>query len=72
MAMTVSYALNRPKGRSRVNEDLLDTIERLRDELVAVSADVSFSSDTVLELSQRLDKYIVLAQRQMQSSCAVN
>ncbi|AWB46785.1 aspartyl-phosphate phosphatase Spo0E family protein [Paenibacillus sp. CAA11] len=68
--MTVSYTLNRPAVRSKVNEDLLATIERLRSELVALSADRSFSSDSVLELSQRLDKYIVLAQRQMRKACS--
>ncbi|MBP2001681.1 hypothetical protein J2Z69_002726 [Paenibacillus shirakamiensis] len=53
------------KGTSKVNEDLLSTIENLRLELILAAADWNFTSDYVLELSQRLDRYIILAQHQM-------
>ncbi|WP_232436773.1 aspartyl-phosphate phosphatase Spo0E family protein [Paenibacillus senegalimassiliensis] len=41
------------------------TIEHLRLELMNAATQDNFSSGTVLELSQRLDRYIVLAQSQM-------
>ncbi|WP_018749767.1 aspartyl-phosphate phosphatase Spo0E family protein [Paenibacillus sanguinis] len=50
----------------KVSNDLKATIEHLRLELMnAATQDDNFSSGTVLELSQRLDRYIVMAQSQM-------
>jgi hypothetical protein len=52
--------------RSGSREDeLLITIERLRCELVEVAEQRSLSDRTVVELSERLDKYILLAQNRM-------
>lgn len=59
------------KGNSRVNEELLIIIESLRYELAALAGDRDFTSANVLELSQRLDKYIVMAQHQMVRGYAV-
>ncbi|WP_138494960.1 aspartyl-phosphate phosphatase Spo0E family protein [Paenibacillus pinistramenti] len=64
-AQTPYSAFQPNRYKSRVSEDLNCIIESLRRELVEVSATSGFTSDIVLELSQRLDKYIVLAQRQM-------
>lgn len=49
----------------KVSNDLKATIEHLRAELMNAATQDNFSSGTVLELSQRLDQYIVLAQNQM-------
>lgn len=49
----------------KVSNDLKATIEHLRLELMNAATQDNFSSGTVLELSQRLDRYIVLAQSQM-------
>ncbi|WP_334074719.1 MULTISPECIES: aspartyl-phosphate phosphatase Spo0E family protein [Paenibacillus] len=51
--------------RPRVSAELLDKIEHLRAELMHVADQTNFSSEAVVELSQRLDHYIVLAQTQM-------
>ncbi|WP_068614194.1 aspartyl-phosphate phosphatase Spo0E family protein [Paenibacillus tuaregi] len=59
------------KGSGRVNEELLALIENLRYELAAMAGDRDFTSANVLELSQRLDKYIVMAQHQMIRGYAV-
>lgn len=59
-------------GRRRISEDLHNTIEQLRQELVQVSSTSGFTSEVVLELSQRLDKYIVLAQHQMKREMDAN
>ncbi|ANS76905.1 hypothetical protein AWM70_21895 [Paenibacillus yonginensis] len=55
------------RPNKRINEELNNIIENLRRELVEVSATSGFTSEIVLELSQRLDKYIVLAQKQMKN-----
>nr|WP_274528503.1 aspartyl-phosphate phosphatase Spo0E family protein [Paenibacillus piscarius] len=44
------------------------TIENLRSELLEVAQERSFSDHVVLELSQRLDGYIVMAQNLMMES----
>lgn len=59
-------------ARRRISEDLHDTIEQMRQELIDMSTISGFSSENVLELSQRLDKYIVLAQRQMRRDSHAN
>ena len=41
------------------------TIEHLRSELMNAVVEDNFSSGAILELSQRLDHYIVMAQNQM-------
>ncbi|MNP60972.1 Spo0E like sporulation regulatory protein [compost metagenome] len=65
MAYPVFGSHNRTSSRQKVSSELLVTIEHLRSELIIAAEDGDFSNDTVLELSQRLDKYIVLAQTQM-------
>jgi|GEM_PF-7129063 len=51
--------------RPKVSADLLDKIEHLRAELMHAADETNFNSEAVVELSQRLDHYIVLAQTQM-------
>ncbi|MBW4082169.1 aspartyl-phosphate phosphatase Spo0E family protein [Paenibacillus sp. S150] len=46
-------------------DELFITIENLRCELLEVAQERSLSDHAVLELSQRLDGYIVLAQNKM-------
>ncbi|MCQ4088081.1 aspartyl-phosphate phosphatase Spo0E family protein [Saccharibacillus sp. JS10] len=48
----------------RNEEPLYSMIERLRQELLKITEHKSFCDRDVVELSQRLDTYIVLAQRQ--------
>lgn len=48
----------------RNEEPLYTMIERLRHELLKITEHKSFCDRDVVELSQRLDAYIVLAQRQ--------
>ncbi|OWA36105.1 hypothetical protein B9G55_09610 [Saccharibacillus sp. O16] len=48
----------------RNEEPLNSTIEHLRHELLKITQHKSFCDRDVVELSQRLDAYIVLAQRQ--------
>ncbi len=67
MAYPAFGSHNRTSSRQKVNNELLVTIEHLRSELILAAEDGDFSNDTVLELSQRLDKYIVQAQNQMLS-----
>ncbi|WP_223067047.1 aspartyl-phosphate phosphatase Spo0E family protein [Paenibacillus caui] len=68
MTAQTRFSKGKTVRKSRINEDLHDTIENLRRELVEVSSTSGFTSEIVLELSQRLDKYLVLAQRQMRKS----
>lgn len=49
----------------KVNEELDHIIEILRYELLSATKESSFCSALVVELSQRLDYYIVLAQQEM-------
>ncbi|WP_410770867.1 aspartyl-phosphate phosphatase Spo0E family protein [Fontibacillus sp. BL9] len=56
---------NRNQGRPKVSGELKEMIELLRSELVIAAEHDNFNSDTVVELSQRLDQYIVMAQNQM-------
>lgn len=49
-------------------DELFLTIENLRSELLEVAQERSLSDHVVLELSQRLDGYIVLAQNLMMES----
>ncbi|MNJ33085.1 Spo0E like sporulation regulatory protein [compost metagenome] len=65
MAFNALKEMGRRTNRPKVSGELMDTIENLRSELMNAAGNSSFSSETVLELSQRLDKYIVLAQNQM-------
>lgn len=53
------------RNNRKVSSDLKATIENLRLELMNAATQDNFSSGTVLELSQRLDRYIVMAQSQM-------
>ncbi|RQW10409.1 aspartyl-phosphate phosphatase Spo0E family protein [Paenibacillus rhizophilus] len=46
-------------------EELFITIESLRCELLEVAQQRSLSDRTVVELSERLDSYILLAQNKM-------
>lgn len=65
MVYHVLRNISRTGSRSKISEELVNAIESLRSELNQAAGNNNFSSDTVLELSQRLDKYIVLAQNQM-------
>jgi hypothetical protein len=56
------------KGRDYREDELFLTIENLRSELLEVAQERSLSDHTVLELSQRLDGYIVMAQNLMMES----
>lgn len=55
-------------NRDYREDELFLTIESLRSELIEVAQERSLSDLTVLELSQRLDGYIVLAQNLMMES----
>lgn len=57
--------LDQNQARTKVNDELVDMIEHLRSELMNAVQHDNFSSEVVLELSQRLDQYIVMAQNQM-------
>lgn len=60
------YRTSRQELRNEYREDeLFITIESLRSELLEVAQERSLSDHTVVELSQRLDGYIVMAQNQM-------
>lgn len=65
MAYRALCDMGRHTNRPKVSGELMDTIENLRLELMNAAENSNFSSETVLELSQRLDKYIVQAQNQM-------
>ncbi|MBA9088015.1 hypothetical protein FHR92_004508 [Fontibacillus solani] len=65
MAYPAFGNLSRTSSRPQISSELLVTIEDLRTEMMNAADDENFSSDTVLELSQRLDNYIVQAQIQM-------
>ncbi|WP_247681941.1 aspartyl-phosphate phosphatase Spo0E family protein [Paenibacillus sp. Marseille-P2973] len=58
-------SFNRTPGRPKVSGELMDMIEHLRSELMNAAEQEDFNSVTVVELSQRLDQYIVMAQNQM-------
>ncbi|CQR58748.1 aspartyl-phosphate phosphatase Spo0E family protein [Paenibacillus riograndensis] len=55
-------------GKEYREDELYVTIESLRCELLEVAQERSLSDHAVLELSQRLDGYIVLAQNKMMES----
>lgn len=55
-------------GQDYREDELFLTIESLRSELLEVAQERSLSDRTVVELSQRLDGYIVLAQNLMMES----
>lgn len=68
--MTASHFKNTrkkkpPVTKAKVSNELSDMIEQLRAQLVHAAEDNGFSSDIVIELSQRLDAYIVMAQHEM-------
>ncbi|MFD3261432.1 aspartyl-phosphate phosphatase Spo0E family protein [Paenibacillus lentus] len=65
MAYKALESMGRCTNRPKVSGELMNTIESLRSELMNAAENSNFSSETVLELSQRLDKYIVQAQNQM-------
>ena len=50
------------RTNNKISNDLKATIEHLRLELMNAATQDNFSSGTILELSQRLDQYIVMAQ----------
>lgn len=55
-----------PLTGARVNEeDLFDVIEMLRSELLTAASQRSLTDHAVVELSERLDLYIVQAQERM-------
>ncbi len=56
---------NSSKNNHRKEDELLVTIESLRCELLEVAEQRSLSDRAVLELSERLDSYILLAQNKM-------
>lgn len=68
--MAVSYFANKgrikPQG-SKISNELSDMIEQLRAQLVHAAEHNGFCSEIVIELSQRLDTYIVMAQHEMVS-----
>lgn len=49
--------------------DLTKIIESLRNQLVALVREQGFSSHAVIELSQHLDKYILVAQNRKKENC---
>ncbi|MGZ7443358.1 aspartyl-phosphate phosphatase Spo0E family protein [Paenibacillus sp. TH7-28] len=53
------------RKHKKVSNELKATIEHLRSELMNAVVEDNFSSGAILELSQRLDHYIVMAQNQM-------
>ncbi|GIO45219.1 MULTISPECIES: aspartyl-phosphate phosphatase Spo0E family protein [Paenibacillus] len=68
--MTASYFTNTcnkkpPVTKAKVSNELSDMIEQLRAQLVHAAEHNGFCSDIVIELSQRLDTYIVMAQHEM-------
>lgn len=64
--MTISQGSSKNIHRSDYREDeLFVTIESLRCELLEVAEQRSLSDRAVLELSERLDSYILLAQNKM-------
>ncbi|MBU5673527.1 aspartyl-phosphate phosphatase Spo0E family protein [Paenibacillus brevis] len=68
--MTVSYFTNTgkrkpPVTKAKISNELSDMIEQLRAQLVHAAEHNGFCSDIVIELSQRLDTYIVMAQHEM-------
>ncbi len=65
MAYSSFNNFNRTPGRPKVCGELMDKIEHLRSELMNAAEREDFNSVTVVELSQRLDQYIVMAQNQM-------
>lgn len=62
------YRTSHDHIRDYREDDLFITIESLRSELLEVAQERSLSDDRVVELSQRLDGYIVMAQNQMMES----
>lgn len=63
--MNLYHASHDDLRRECREDELFLTIESLRCELLEVAKQRSLSDHTVLELSQRLDGYIVLAQNKM-------
>jgi hypothetical protein len=60
------YQASHEEHRRDYREDeLFLPIESLRSQLLEVAQERSLSDHTVVELSQRLDGYIVMAQKQM-------
>lgn len=53
------------RSNNKISNDLKATIEHLRMELMNAATQDNFSSGAILEISQRLDQYIVMAQSQM-------
>ncbi|WP_086074716.1 aspartyl-phosphate phosphatase Spo0E family protein [Paenibacillus camerounensis] len=65
----MKYYHSSHEDRNDYREDeLFLTIESLRSELLEVAQERSLSDHMVVELSQRLDGYIVLAQNKMMES----
>lgn len=63
------YRTSHEEYRRDYREDeLFITIESLRSELLEVAQERSLSDHMVVELSQRLDGYIVMAQNKMMES----
>lgn len=62
------YRTSHENRRDYREDELFITIESLRSELLEVAQERSLSDDRVVELSQRLDGYIVMAQNKMMES----
>lgn len=63
--VTLCYGVSQKHRRDYKEDELFITIESLRCQLLEVAEERSLSDHTVLELSQRLDGYILLAQNKM-------
>lgn len=63
--MTLCKEYSQKHSREYREDELLVTIESLRCELLEVAEQRSLSDRAVLELSQKLDGYILLAQNRM-------
>lgn len=66
--VTLYQGVSQKHRRDYKEDELFVTIESLRCQLLEVAEERSLSDRTVLELSQRLDGYILLAQNKMMES----
>lgn len=64
--------LDNKKSKNEDIQELLEEIEKMREELTELVSKKGFTSSDVVELSQRLDKYIVEAQRKLKLRDSVN
>ncbi len=60
------------KGFQEEDKELIEVTEMLRRQLVELACEKGFSHREVIELSQRLDKYIVQLQSRMNVKKSIN